>query len=383
MPTKIPRRPIAIIGAGIAGLSAAEYLQSHGFPIIVLEKFKRAGGRFNSRKSNGWIADHGCRYIRRDDLRLGELIRKAGLEQRRTTIQGGIHRLRANGVIERQPNGGIDLNRCTLDYGFSILIDELASQLPVKYNHSVGAIRWDNSDKTFWWEEGQVFWFEDENGDPVRDPTSKEVLTASAVILATTPTAGRRIAEKSPALKDLAPILSTPEYSAAYTGIYRIARMKPGFFALEGEKGARIQWAAFENAKAPERVEYQYSLLLAQAGDEWSRELISLPEGDAMAALFNELRQLIPELPEKPISETYKIWNVSQLQSAPLGLPNERGFTDGRWPARPAHAPFALAGDYVSGPRAEDAAQSGVIAAKQIINQLPARKTFLGLELKQ
>ena len=50
---------ITIIGAGIAGLTAAVYLHKNGFKIQILEASDRAGGRIKTDKIDGFLLDHG------------------------------------------------------------------------------------------------------------------------------------------------------------------------------------------------------------------------------------------------------------------------------------------------------------------------------------
>jgi len=143
-----------------------------------------------------------------------------------------------------------------------------------------------------------------------------------------------------------------------------------------------LAWAAFEENKSPRRVSPEYSLLVAHASSAFSDELMTMGDGDALAALYSKVRQAIPVLPEQPISQTYKRWHVAQLESAPLGSPQQQGFENGRWPVNPPYAPIALAGDYLKGARAEHAAESGFEAADLLLAQIPKRRTFLGLELQ-
>ena len=54
---------IAIIGAGLAGLTTARQLQSAGADVTVFDKSKGTGGRLSSRSfADGWI-DHGAPYL--------------------------------------------------------------------------------------------------------------------------------------------------------------------------------------------------------------------------------------------------------------------------------------------------------------------------------
>lgn len=60
---------VAVIGAGIAGLTAARQLHRAGYRVLVLEKSRGLGGRLATRRVEGQPIDHGCRFINpfRDD----------------------------------------------------------------------------------------------------------------------------------------------------------------------------------------------------------------------------------------------------------------------------------------------------------------------------
>ena len=59
---KKPNR-VAIIGAGIAGLSCATALQKAGFKVTVFEKSRGASGRISTRVTEQWQCDHGAQYF--------------------------------------------------------------------------------------------------------------------------------------------------------------------------------------------------------------------------------------------------------------------------------------------------------------------------------
>ncbi len=377
MKKKTPRHPVIVIGAGIAGLTAAFTLEEQGIPALVLEGFDRPGGRFNSRKGEGWLADHGTQYFKRSDDTICGLVRSLGLDTNRVSVQGGVHELKGNGEIVVPKGGGVDLDRLCLDIGFSGFMEELAARVSVVYNSAVGGVRWDNDQKTFWWEkEGQVFWFVDEKGEAIRNPETREPFMGSGLILATTPTAANRIARRSRSLEGLVPLLSSVEHDSCFTAIYKVPKVKKPFYALKGDPECKIAWLALEDRKAPERISSEFSLLVVQASPRWSEDLMYMKEHEALQEVYTESRHLIPELPENPISQTYKRWKVARPTSEPLGFPDTA-----HWPTNPEHLPFALAGDYLLGDKAEHAARSGVIAAKQILNLLPERRNVLGLEL--
>lgn len=65
---------IAIVGAGIAGLSCATHLKSLGYRVEIFEKSRGPSGRMSTRYGDGWTADHGAQYFTaRDPLFINEL----------------------------------------------------------------------------------------------------------------------------------------------------------------------------------------------------------------------------------------------------------------------------------------------------------------------
>lgn len=58
---QVPR--VAVVGAGIAGLSCAKALQHAGFSIAVFDKSRGPAGRMSTRRGEGWQCDHGAQYF--------------------------------------------------------------------------------------------------------------------------------------------------------------------------------------------------------------------------------------------------------------------------------------------------------------------------------
>jgi len=54
---------VAVIGAGLAGLSCATQLQADGFQVQLFEKSRGPSGRMSTRNGDGWSADHGAQYF--------------------------------------------------------------------------------------------------------------------------------------------------------------------------------------------------------------------------------------------------------------------------------------------------------------------------------
>ena len=57
------KRSIAIVGAGLAGVTCALQLQSAGYSVVLYEKSRGAAGRMSTRRSDDWQADHGAQYF--------------------------------------------------------------------------------------------------------------------------------------------------------------------------------------------------------------------------------------------------------------------------------------------------------------------------------
>jgi renalase len=54
---------VAVIGAGLAGLTCAQELRQAGYSVVVIEKSRGVGGRVATRRLEGTVADHGVRYL--------------------------------------------------------------------------------------------------------------------------------------------------------------------------------------------------------------------------------------------------------------------------------------------------------------------------------
>ena len=74
---------VAIIGAGITGLTAGFYLQRKGIPVTVYEATGRVGGVIQSLRRDGFLAEFGPNTILETSPKIGQLVRDAGLQSKR------------------------------------------------------------------------------------------------------------------------------------------------------------------------------------------------------------------------------------------------------------------------------------------------------------
>jgi predicted NAD/FAD-dependent oxidoreductase len=69
---------VAIIGAGMAGLTAARRLAAGGRRVTVFDKGRKAGGRLATRRGADFTFNHGCQYFTARDPGFAALMERAG-----------------------------------------------------------------------------------------------------------------------------------------------------------------------------------------------------------------------------------------------------------------------------------------------------------------
>ena len=71
-------KKIAIIGAGIAGLTVAQKLQRRGLKVDIFDKGRGVGGRMSSRRTDWGYLDHGCQYFTVKDPSFANFLQEYG-----------------------------------------------------------------------------------------------------------------------------------------------------------------------------------------------------------------------------------------------------------------------------------------------------------------
>lgn len=97
---------VAIIGAGIAGLSCAVELQRAGITATLFDKSRGPGGRMSTRRGDSWQCDHGAQYFTarhpafRSEVERWQSAGVAALWQPELAVLGGLN--------DHQPDDGLE-----------------------------------------------------------------------------------------------------------------------------------------------------------------------------------------------------------------------------------------------------------------------------------
>lgn len=84
------QRSVIVIGAGIAGLSAAHHLSRHGCQVTLLEAAGRVGGRMSTDLRDGYRIDRGAQFLSTGDVEIQALIARMDMaDQLSTCAQWG------------------------------------------------------------------------------------------------------------------------------------------------------------------------------------------------------------------------------------------------------------------------------------------------------
>ena len=104
-PSHGPLRRVAIVSAGIAGLTCARTLTDHGFAVTVFDKGRSPGGRTATRRINPDLAfDHGAQYFTARSPHFDQFV--AGCLDRGVVAEWGGHvvKLQAGAAVDTTPN---------------------------------------------------------------------------------------------------------------------------------------------------------------------------------------------------------------------------------------------------------------------------------------
>jgi monoamine oxidase len=144
---------VVVVGAGLAGLSAARSLRASGCDVAVVEARDRVGGRvLNHQLPGGEVVEIGGEWIGPKQLRVNKLVAELGLETF-PTYDSGENLLDLNGKVKHYTGEIPPLPKAALvDLGQSQLrFDRLAKRVPLEAPWAADqAERWDEETFATW-----------------------------------------------------------------------------------------------------------------------------------------------------------------------------------------------------------------------------------------
>jgi len=260
------KKRVAVIGAGIAGLSCASRLQEMGFDVEVFEKSRGPSGRMSTRQGNGWAADHGAQYFTaRDPLFLHNL---------KAWIEGGV-------VSSWHPKIGLfedgqwhesssDEKRYVANPGMNALGKFLAGDLIVHLNQTIDQLisikdQWQLSSK--------------ESG-PINS-------TFNYIILAIPAPQVVALAKKLPS--EVESVCAAVDMDGCWTVIARFNEKPPFPFDATFVNGEIISWICRNQSKPDRSGKESWTI---HASPSWSQENIELDAADVNRQLLECARNL-------------------------------------------------------------------------------------------
>ena len=136
-------KSVAIIGAGITGLTAAFYLKRKGVAVTVYEGSNRVGGVIQSIRKDGYLAEFGPNTLLETSPKISQLVRDAGLQSCRLDPDpkaGARFVVRYKRPIEMpgSPSGFLTTNLFTLKAKLAVLREPFISPRRDGVEESIG-----------------------------------------------------------------------------------------------------------------------------------------------------------------------------------------------------------------------------------------------------
>jgi renalase len=320
---------VLVIGAGIAGLSAAQALRQRGATVAVLEKSRGFGGRAASRTLHGTRVDLGAQFVTVRDARFAAQVdawREAGVVRewsrgvpRWTAIEGWRH---AN--AEAHP-------RYACPAGMNAIGKALADGLDVLRGVTIGKVRAD----------GPVWAVDANDGRVWRAPR--------VVVTAPVPQALALLDEGliSGSVRDRVEAVTYAPCHAVAAGFVGVD--DPPWPGVQLPEHPDLAWVANDTSRRDDRSSAGVTLVL-HATPGYSRRRFDDPAETVVADLVDAVRELLPWDAEPTWTHHHR-WRYAQPEYT---LPE---------PALALAPGLALAGDAFGEGRVEGAYLSGLAVA--------------------
>jgi photolyase PhrII len=323
---------VAVIGAGLAGMSCARTLIDHGWPVSVFEKGRRPGGRISTRRDETGAFDHGAQYFTVKDRRFARLVESWRHDGIVAPWTAPLVRL-AEGVAQSVEDGR---TRYVGVPGMSAIGRHLAADLSVR-----DGVRIDRLERRDggWWTVAE--------GGAVFGPFDRVIVEVPA------PQAVRLLAPSS----DLAAAAAAAEMAPCWAVMLAFARHLPLAFGGAFVDDPVLSWIARDSDKPGRPAGERWVL---HATSAWTRDHMDDDPAAVVDTLIAAFARAAGIDPGAPLSARAHRWLYAQaghgigspcLFDAPTGL--------------------GACGDWCVGGRIEGAFLSGAAMAGRLFGAVP------------
>lgn len=320
---------VGIVGAGIAGLATAHELSRSGHEVVVWERRDHVGGRMETVHIDGYVFDTGATSIAPRGLTIEDVMLRELDTTDLVRVTKPIHMHEALRVIGGDPDRGAP--RYTYRTGNEQLPKLLASKLDVRMAAQVEEIS----------RNGHGFLVQEGAYDAL-------VLTAplpqSSALLWT-------IHQSRP--------VANAKYRCCLSVMlgFRMPMPEVSYHALlDPEQRHPLTWLCLESVKSPGRAPEGCCAMVAQMSPAYSQMQFDKPEAEIVDDVLIYVQRLYGEGFKDPEVSRVRRWKYSQPETvAQFESVNH------------AHANLVLAGDGLTAGRVESAYESGVKAARLLM----------------
>jgi len=258
--------PIAIIGTGIAGLSAAQALQAAGHDIQLFDKSRGSGGRMASKRSDVGTLDLGAQYFTARDRRFVEVVQQWQSRGWVAEWTPSLYNAQA-GQLSASPDEQV---RWVGVPRMSAITRALLGALPVRFSCRITEVF-----------RGDSHWsLQDAEGES-HGPFSRVLIATPAPQASTLLAAAPKLAGTA------ASVVMEPTWAVALAFETPLQTSLEGCFIQDNP----LDWLA-RNRSKPGR-DSQPDTWVLHASSSWSRQHLDLPKEAVIEQLYGAFAELI------------------------------------------------------------------------------------------
>ncbi len=339
---------VAILGAGITGLTIAQSLKKAGYSVTVLEKSRGVGGRCATRRVAGERVDHGVRYLEPTTEAVQSLITQLKVNTDLKLWLDTVYEMRSNQLLPQTPS----MPRYVTSNGMNAVGKFLAEGLEIQFSRRVTHL-------TVTPEKRWQLTLDVPNDRP-------QFLQAKSVVIAIPAPQALMLLEplSSQIPADFLKAVHSVDYHACITVMAGYPREKqaelsarnPAWQAVTFPEDEILDWVGLDSSK---REHSQAPIVVTQSSPKFAQQHLETTDLESVGqTLLNQTAtSLMPWLNQPEWMQVHR-WRYAFCRT-PLATP----YLSAKIPL-----PLVCAGDWCGGNQIEGALISGKAAAEWMIH---------------